>query len=327
LLKLSKELKIPVIVVFTKYDVLFNEHYRDCLHLSSSQSDRRTEALNRANLAFREYTQGLVFPFVPVQVTPKEKQKKLTREDLQKLKVHEATMLVELTKVTRENLRNIEGSLWFLWATAQQINARQKVELSISEGMKKYWLDLGENVVFDGFRLVDCIARIRDDILKIWNFYDPLKILSGEEFSKGLIELVEPLAVVSDVVVRNQRVDNMAGLAANVVTVAAAISSGLILPALGTTMALKFLHSKYQRGVFTAIYLAAYIVDLILVLHEISKVTVATLDPPKSLTRDLVMDVLATYKTISPQVHVQVKEVAVSFKLEEKIASVIRDNL
>ena len=40
-------------------------------------------------------------------------------------------MLVELTKVTRGNLRDIEGSLWALWATAQQINARQKVDLSI----------------------------------------------------------------------------------------------------------------------------------------------------------------------------------------------------
>jgi hypothetical protein len=40
-------------------------------------------------------------------------------------------MLVELTKVTRENLQNVEGSLWALWATAQQINARQKVDVSI----------------------------------------------------------------------------------------------------------------------------------------------------------------------------------------------------
>ena len=40
-------------------------------------------------------------------------------------------MLVELTKVTRENMRDVEGALWALWATAQQINARQKIELSI----------------------------------------------------------------------------------------------------------------------------------------------------------------------------------------------------
>ena len=44
---------------------------------------------------------------------------------------HAEAMLVQLTKVTRDNLRDVEGSLWALWATAQQINARQKVELSI----------------------------------------------------------------------------------------------------------------------------------------------------------------------------------------------------
>jgi hypothetical protein len=83
----------------------------------------------------------------------------------------------------------------------------------------------------------------------------------------------------------------------------------------------------------TATYIAAYIVDLILVLHEISMVTlaVATLDPPKSSSRDLVMDALATYKTKSSDIHAKVKEVAISvrvtLKLEEKIASVIRDAL
>jgi hypothetical protein len=38
---------------------------------------------------------------------------------------------VKLTQVTRDNLRNVEGTLWTLWATAQQVNARQKVDLSI----------------------------------------------------------------------------------------------------------------------------------------------------------------------------------------------------
>jgi hypothetical protein len=31
-------------------------------------------------------------------------------------------------------------------------------------------------MLFDGHPLIVCIARIRDDILKIWNFYDPLKV-------------------------------------------------------------------------------------------------------------------------------------------------------
>jgi|SRR5882762_6373904 len=78
------EVKIPVIVVFTKYDILFNEHYRDCLrdcpHISSA-TDRRVEATNRANRAFSELTKDLSFPFVPVQVSQKDKKKKSTRKD------------------------------------------------------------------------------------------------------------------------------------------------------------------------------------------------------------------------------------------------------
>ena len=57
-------------------------------------------------------------------------------------------------------------------------------------------------------------------------------------------------------------------------------------------------------------------------------VTLATVDPPKSLSTDLVMDALDTYKsTRSSRIHDQVKEIAVTLKLEEKIASVIRDAL
>jgi hypothetical protein len=77
----------------------------------------------------------------------------------------------------------------------------------------------------------------------------------------------------------------------------------------------------------TAVYIAAYIVDLILVLHEISKVTMATLDPPKSLSRDSVMDVLTAYESTSSHIHDQVKAVPVTLKVEEKIASVIRNAL
>jgi len=224
------------------------------------------------------------------------------------------TMLLELTKTTQDSLR--EDSLSALWVTAQQINARMKVELSISEGLKKYWQNLGESVFFEGHRLVDCIERIHDDVLKVWNFNDPSKVLSGEKFLEGMIGLVEPLSEV----IRNQRVDDI---------VAGAVGSSLVLPALGSIIgmeAFQFLRSKYQKGVSTATYLAAYIVDLTLVLYDI--LMAVKKNPPKSLSQDLVLDSLATYKSSrSSHIHAQVKEVAITFKLEEKIVSVIKDAL
>lgn len=75
----------------------------------------------------------------------------------------------------------------------------------------------------------------------------------------------------------------------------------------------------------TATYLAAYIVDLTLILYEIS--VMVTADPPRSLSKDLVLDALAGYKSESAKVHAQVKEVAFLSKLEEKIAKIIQDAL
>jgi predicted nucleotidyltransferase len=76
-------------------------------------------------------------------------------------------------------------------------------------------------------------------------------------------------------------------------------------------------------SVSTATYLAAYIVDLILVLYEISKVV--AVDPPKRVSSDFVMDALALYKSRSSRIHDQLKEAAYTLKLEKKIASVIRN--
>ena len=67
------EVNIPVIVVFTKYDYLFVEHFRACSHISSLP-DRKVEARNRAERAFSNFTKGLKFPFAPVS-TLKEAQK------------------------------------------------------------------------------------------------------------------------------------------------------------------------------------------------------------------------------------------------------------
>jgi len=40
-------------------------------------------------------------------------------------------MLADLTKKTHSRLQDVEDKLQVLWVTAQQVNARQKVEVSI----------------------------------------------------------------------------------------------------------------------------------------------------------------------------------------------------
>ena len=73
----------------------------------------------------------------------------------------------------------------------------------------------------------------------------------------------------------------------------------------------------------TAIYLATYIVDLTLVLHQIF--TLLTANPRKSLSWDFVKKAQAIYRSKSPLIHAQVKEAAFSLNLlEEIIVRVIR---
>jgi hypothetical protein len=71
------QVKIAVIVVLTKYDLLVVEHHRTCSHISSP-SDRLVEAKKRAENSFGEVTEELKkisVPFVPV-LTLKKTQKK-----------------------------------------------------------------------------------------------------------------------------------------------------------------------------------------------------------------------------------------------------------
>ena len=132
------EVNIPVIVVFTKFDLLFVEHFIACGHIASLP-DKKVEALKRAENVFRDFTtEEVKIPFAPVS-TKKEALKEyggllvssVTSSVPFKIAAIAGPMLVNLTKVTRVNLQNVEGPLWALWAAAQQINARQKVELSI----------------------------------------------------------------------------------------------------------------------------------------------------------------------------------------------------
>ena len=67
ILPIFAEVKIPVIVVLTKYDLLVMEHYRACSHILSL-ADKKVEATKRAMRAFNEVTKELKVPFVPISI-------------------------------------------------------------------------------------------------------------------------------------------------------------------------------------------------------------------------------------------------------------------
>ncbi|THV00505.1 hypothetical protein K435DRAFT_964033 [Dendrothele bispora CBS 962.96] len=288
LLRTAQELQIPVIVVFTKYDVLFNEKYNE---LQAEDEEKEYEELEpiaetKAAAALKERLREFTdFDFSSVSWAQVS-----TGKDYKDVKGR-LDMLQELTRVTRKCLHNVEADLWPSWAAAQQVNARQKIYFSIQEGFKKYWRDLGENTVYEKHRLIECMARIRDDILLVWNFNDPDKLLVSQEFGSKMFEFVkeflpEPVTT-SDF-----------SATSDYVSVAAAI-----VPVLGQIVAAgsmitsfaKAAYSGYQRGHSTAVCLRVYITDLTLILHHLFLATLVC-EPPRPITPELVDETVRLYQ-------------------------------
>lgn len=239
-------------------------------------------------------------------------------------------MLKRLTETTRKCLHAVEGDLWVPWATAQQINAQQKVNFSINEGFKEYWIDLGKSTVFQGHILSDCLSRIHRDIIEVWAFYDPEKLLVGTYFCEEMVKLTEPLLTeprpgssIGETVSSLSTLTSMAGVIS--VPFAQVLSGAGIAAA-----AVKFLFEKYQAVPLTALFLGAYIVDLTLILHNVFIATLVK-EPPRPLNRELIEDALKSYKdSDSGNVHGLIRRIVSGTRAldpKEKIADLIRQQL
>lgn len=128
---MSCTVNIPIITVFTKFDLLVNQFLmkdksKTPMPLKLANSERKaSESLDSSGKKLQDIWKSLQSTNLPIawvkmSISTKNTDSKLIRE-----------MLISLTNVTREKLRDVEGELWIPWVTAQQVNARQKVMLSI----------------------------------------------------------------------------------------------------------------------------------------------------------------------------------------------------
>lgn len=249
LLQLAKEFDIPIIAVFTKYDQLVTQF---------SRKDKE-KAEDAALKSFNDSVMELQKAWVKLSTDPSIPCIKVST----KTSKNAQQMLIDLTDETHSRLHDIEDKLRVLWAAAQQVNPRQKVEVSISEGSKKYWKDLGKSTAFEGQILIDCVHRIHDDVLKVWNLSDTTKILSGTDFFTQMIDLVKPL--IDEQVNHSSRVPPVLDFGSKNDTVLRPLLEKFAFEPL----AIHYLYSKYQKYPSTAKLLATYIINLMLILHDI----------------------------------------------------------
>jgi GTPase SAR1 family protein len=84
--------------------------------------------------------------------------------------------LSSLVKATNEAMAkyHVDEAPRIVASIAQRVSIKEKIELSITAGKKKYW-----KTVFRSHTLKECLQDIRKDIITVWNFNDPDQMYSS----------------------------------------------------------------------------------------------------------------------------------------------------
>ncbi|KAI5985707.1 hypothetical protein F5J12DRAFT_775246 [Pisolithus orientalis] len=271
-LKIRKEVlgNTPTIVVFTKHDRLVT-FMRQRMPNDPEAGQRYLQ--EECVQLIKEFT-GENIAHVAVSSKPKYEQ---GLKDL-------ISLTQDMVSMSFTSTENRVSPVPLAAAGAQRMLPTLKVDLSIAVGKQKYWSALGTSANFPGHTIQDCLRVIHNDIVAVWNFYDPCQYLNSEEFRKVMMNMVERIDTPAE---PNSlaRTDTLTG---GVPLIALA---PVMLP-LNAFLGLgKWVLATYQRLQDVPTKFMAYIVDLTHVLEILFSLTAGI--RAKKLTR---MAVKMAYK-------------------------------
>ncbi|PPQ94253.1 hypothetical protein CVT25_004976 [Psilocybe cyanescens] len=148
---------VPVIAVFTKYDILIAQfHRKDPANAERDASVYFTDKIKEFG------------------------------EDLKRLSIDPDLISHARVSTTDTNAKGLSEGF-------KSDFILKKSQYCANDWESEYWKNLGESSAFEGQVLIDYIHRLHEDVLKVWNFNDPTGILSGISFFVELIGFVKPL--------------------------------------------------------------------------------------------------------------------------------------
>ncbi|KAJ7337623.1 hypothetical protein DFH08DRAFT_1014892 [Mycena albidolilacea] len=174
-LQLAQEYKVPVVVVFTKYDILVRK-------------PGYTEDKSKAE--FMGYVKSLetaadrlgikMPPYINVTVPKPGKRAGIN--------------ISKLVEITREVVKEYLTDAWIMWVVAQRAHIPKKVELCIEKGMHYYQLALGGALPAFGKSLLrECLFLSHKDIIASWGFRDPDAVLTSANFRHLMLSIVQEM--------------------------------------------------------------------------------------------------------------------------------------
>jgi len=280
LLKLAIELKIPVVVVFTQFDTF---------KMGVAARARKETAEKKAELVDTKFNELCLKPLHKIDHNLRHAK----TSGLSKGHVNpDYKALIQLVQKSLDLVgRDGSGDAWIISAMAQRVSAEMKIHACIKIGMKRYWENLALNPYFARSTREECLNTMHREVTDNWNFDDPEDLLIGPKFTdqiKAVAQLVTPNEGEA-----KSLFESLEG-AEMLIGVATAVLAPAVF-AIGTTAWFaKFAQGVYQSTPETLRCFMAYLVDLILVLHELF--LVVAIRPPRPLTDADVDKAFENYK-------------------------------
>ncbi|KAH9054717.1 hypothetical protein EDB87DRAFT_1580388 [Lactarius vividus] len=289
LLQFAHEKKVPIVVVFTKYDKLVRTKEGDLLdeHPDMDHTRMHDRGVEEARKTFDECLKsfqdtvgrlGIPMPrYATVSVRPGH-----------------AGDVLSLVQVTRDTVKDrVEGDAWVLWAIAQRASLPVKFNACVTKGISYDSISDYRRTLMDSQRaapesgpilLRDCIGEVHKDIMTCWNFKG--EVLNSPEFRQLMLCLVQDVHTDPNV----STLPNV-DIISQFVELVTAVPAPIAPP--GTILGLSYMFVKWLSTTSLESipsvqrFLIAYAVGLVGVLRNLFEVTVGfdlALKPDSVLT-------------------------------------------
>ncbi|KAJ3517597.1 hypothetical protein NLJ89_g414 [Agrocybe chaxingu] len=290
LLELANELKVVVIIVFTKYDILFNEYLRKARNakLPNARTGAKTNAEHHLDALIKNSPRP--FEYVPVSTSEKYPER--------------FDMLKRLTEITRKCLHGVE-EYWINLGKSTAFKGHR-----LSDCLSRIHLDIIEVWNFYDPEQLLSGTSFRQEMVRL---IEPLLTQTEPEPGFNMSEMLSNLS-------------DLTSIASGVAGPFAPVISGAGI----AVVAVKFLYQTYQAMPLTALCLGAYIVDLTLILHNVFIATLVKEPPRPLNWELVADTLQAYKDFESGTVHRLIRDIVsgtITVDPKEKIADLIRQQL
>ncbi|KAG0704220.1 hypothetical protein DFH29DRAFT_1038579 [Suillus ampliporus] len=245
---------IPIIVVFTKHDVLV-----DALELKAMESEEydetsleelKRDTLN--NLCIQPLKDVAGSDILHATVSMKGEYEGTVRQ------------LIDLTTTNVEKFVASEAALAMM--IAQRVDIGLKVKASIAIGKKRYWRGLASSLDFAGFTMGDCLSVIHKDIIAVWNFNDPHCHLTSVKFQELILNDLDK-DKFPDAARAFKFGISVVGAIIAILTPLAPPLLPIVVPIVAGVVVTKWACDIYQQTTITLRRMMTYIVDLTCIMQ------------------------------------------------------------